>query len=72
MRIKNSMIRQLSILVFILGFSVPAFCQKVSVKVTMDNKVADAKNDTLYYNANRLLTWDDFKGVPDSIVPEER
>ncbi|MEO6330390.1 MAG: hypothetical protein ABIO55_15755 [Ginsengibacter sp.] len=63
------MIKQPGILVFILLFSISAFSQKVFVEVTMNNKVADTKNDTIYYNINRPLTWDDFKGVPDYNSP---
>jgi hypothetical protein len=57
--------RRLIVSIFILFLSTSAFCQKVVVKVTMDHKVADTNNDTIFFNLNRPLTWDDFKGVPD-------
>ncbi|MEO6456067.1 MAG: hypothetical protein ABIN97_18445 [Ginsengibacter sp.] len=63
------MIKLLSVLILIFSFSVPAFSQKVFVTVTIDNKVADTKSDTIYYNINRPLTWDDFKGVPENNSP---
>ncbi len=31
----------------------------------MDNKVSSPNSDTVYYNIQRKLTWDDFKGKPD-------
>ena len=46
-------------------FSLPSFSQKVVVNVRMDHKVASPESDTIYYNVNRKLTWDDFKGKPD-------
>lgn len=59
------MVKRFSVLIFLLFFWSLTFSQKVIVKVTMDNRVADTKNDTIFYNVNRPLTWDDFKGVPD-------
>ncbi len=32
----------------------------------MENKKAKPDNDTIYYDFNRNLTWQDFKGVPDN------
>lgn len=46
-------------------FSLPVFSQKVVVQVLMDKKYASPQNDTIYYDVNRRLTWEDFKGVPD-------
>ena len=46
-------------------YSLPSFSQKVVVDVRMDNKVASPKSDTIYYDVNRKLTWNDFKGAPD-------
>lgn len=31
----------------------------------MDNGVSDPSNDTIYYDIDRPLTWDDFQGAPD-------
>ena len=52
-------------LLFGLLFSIRSFSQKVVVRVRMDNKVAALKSDTIYYDQDRKLTWDDFKGKPD-------
>lgn len=35
----------------------------------MDNKIASPQSDTIYYDVNRKLTWDDFKGKPDMNHP---
>ena len=59
------MIKQFLVLVLIVLLSEAAFSQKIVLKVSMENKIADAKNDTIYYNVNRQLTWADFKGLPD-------
>ena len=55
--------------VLLLFFSFPAFSQKVFLKVSIENKISNPANDTIYYSINRLLTWDDFKGVPDYNSP---
>src|SRR5438128_2444353 len=41
------------------------FSQKVLVNVFMQDKVASAKSDTIYYDLNKKLSWSDFKGKPD-------
>jgi hypothetical protein len=48
-----------------LSFSIQSFSQKVNVTVVMDNKISDPKNDMIYYDFNRPLTWADFQGKPD-------
>ena len=45
--------------------SVCSIAQKIILKVFIDNRVAPAQNDTIYYDINRPLTWADFKGVPE-------
>ena len=60
---------KLSALILILFFSFPGFSQKVFLKVSIENKISNPANDTIYYSTNRLLTWDDFKGVPDYNSP---
>ena len=55
----------ISILLAIFIFS-NSFSQKVLVNVFMENKVAKPTSDTIYYDPNKLLTWKDFKGVPDT------
>lgn len=39
--------------------------QKVLVNVFMVDKVAKKSSDTIYYDAKRKLTWNDFQGKPD-------
>ncbi len=52
-------------LLFAIFYSLPSFSQNVVVNVQMDHKIASSKSDTIYYDVNRKLTWNDFKGVPD-------
>jgi hypothetical protein len=59
------MSKSLIVVALIILSSAQSFSQKVVLKVTMGNKEADAKNDTIYYSEKRPLTWDDFKGTPD-------
>ena len=53
-------------LIFIGGIS---FSQKVLVNVFMENYKSRPNSDTIYYDTSRLLTWNDFKGVPDKNIP---
>jgi len=59
------MANKLGTFIFMLFFSFAAFSQKVILNVSMENKVSKPTNDTIYYNINRPITWDDFKGTPD-------
>ncbi|MDQ6843266.1 MAG: hypothetical protein M3Z92_02780 [Bacteroidota bacterium] len=57
-----------SILLFLLiafSFSNCCYSQKVIVNAVMENKKASPESDTIYYDFNRPLTWNDFKGKPD-------
>lgn len=47
------------------SISIPSFAQKVVVHVQFDNKKNSPESDTIYYDLNRKLTWNDFKGIPD-------
>lgn len=58
------MSHKISLLIFIIVTSFSSYSQKLSVNVVMLNKVAGANSDTIYYNVNRKLTWNDFKGAP--------
>lgn len=58
------MSRKLSLLILIIVISLTSYSQKMMVNVVLLNKMANAKSDTIYYNANRKLTWSDFKGTP--------
>lgn len=40
------------------------FSQKVIVHAFMENKRPAPENDTIYYDFNRSLKWNDFKGKP--------
>lgn len=44
--------------------SLQAFSQKVTVSIFMDNKPNKPGNDTIYYDVNRKLTWQDFQAAP--------
>lgn len=59
---------RLRFIILFLSFSLICFhsySQKVVVNASMDNHVSSPAKDTIYYNDNRELTWDDFKGNPD-------
>jgi hypothetical protein len=49
----------------LLFFSLSGFSQKVILNVSMENRISDPGNDTIYYSPNQPLSWSDFKGVPD-------
>ena len=59
------MTNRLFLLSFITFFSTFTFAQKLTVKVFMDEKPTSAQSDTIYYDFNRHLTWNDFAGKPD-------
>jgi hypothetical protein len=55
---------QLSFLLIVLSNF--AWAQNVQVSVfILDNRKNNPLSDTIYHNANRPLTWDDFQGQPD-------
>jgi hypothetical protein len=56
--------RRIFLLIFIIVISFASYSQKLFVKVVLLNKIARPNSDTIYYNVNRKLTWDDFKGAP--------
>ncbi len=58
------MIRKISLLILIIGVSLTSHSQKMKVNVILLDKIAEASSDTIYYNVNRKLTWNDFKGKP--------
>jgi hypothetical protein len=43
-------------------FCAPVFSQKITVNVFIENKINKPQNDTIYYDFNRSLTWNDFQG----------
>jgi hypothetical protein len=62
------MIRYKISFLLLTGFAVahPCLSQNVIVNAFMENKKAKPDNDTIYYDFNRNLTWQDFKGTPDN------
>jgi len=50
-------------------FSFQSFSQKVTVHVFTEHKIASEKSDTIYYDFNRPLTWQDFHGAVSANVP---
>ena len=55
-------------LIFFLSSS-QIFAQKIDVNVFIENKINHPKSDTVYYDFNRKLTWQDFQGKVPSSVP---
>ena len=51
-----------------MGFTgIPeCFSQNVIVNAFLENSQTKPGNDTIYYDFNRKLTWQDFKGTPDN------
>jgi hypothetical protein len=43
-------------------FSSPVFSQKITVNAFIENKINKPQSDTIYYDFNRKLTWQDFQG----------
>ncbi|MGN6531492.1 MAG: DUF922 domain-containing protein [Ginsengibacter sp.] len=43
-------------------FSSPILSQKISVNVFIENKLNKPASDTIYYDFNRKLAWQDFQG----------
>jgi hypothetical protein len=49
-----------------LGIFSASFAQKIHVNVHMPDKTNRENGDTIYHDANKKLTWSDFKGIPDN------
>lgn len=62
------MIRYKIFLLLLIGFAGThdCFSQNVIVNVFVKTRKAKPDNDTIYYDFNRNLTWQDFKGIPDN------
>jgi hypothetical protein len=54
------------ILLIALMFTYNCFSQRVIVNAFIENKKTQPGNDTIYYDFNRKLSWQDFKGTPDN------
>jgi len=61
------MIRNKIFFLFLIAFAIAQQCfsQRVIVHAIMENKKAVPQSDTIYYDFNRNLKWNDFKGKPD-------
>src|SRR5436305_7259585 len=46
-----------------------SFSQSVMINAFIENKHPRPGSDTIYYDFNRNLTWNDFKGAPDNNHP---
>jgi uncharacterized FAD-dependent dehydrogenase len=58
------MIRKISLLILTFAVSFTSYSQQMLVNVVLLDKVAEASSDTIYYDAKRKLTWNDFVGKP--------
>lgn len=54
--------RRITFFILFLLLSSAVFCQKITVNVFIENKINKPQNDTVYYDFNRRLTWQDFQG----------
>lgn len=54
------------LLLFFLTSVLQCFSQNVIVHVAMENKKTRSQGDTIYYDFDRNLTWNDFRGTPDN------
>lgn len=65
------MIRQkfLILTLFVFVFSFKTFAQKITVHVFTENYKSIPGRDTIYYNFNEPLNWQDFQGVVPTAVP---
>jgi hypothetical protein len=61
------MIRSKISFLLLIGFAITPQCfsQNVIVNAFMENKKTKPYSDTVYYDFNGNLTWQDFKGTPD-------
>lgn len=50
----------------LLGCSSPVWSQQVTVNITLLQRNAPPHTDSIYYSLSRKLTWDDFKGRPET------
>jgi hypothetical protein len=59
----------LFIILFSFLFSLQTFAQKITVHVFTENYKNAPRSDTIYYDFNRPLTWQDFQGKVPAAVP---
>ena len=60
------MLKKLFLISFFIVIYFTGYSQKVLVTVFMQNRVAPLTSDTIYHDVKKRLTWNDFKGVPDT------
>lgn len=63
------MSRIMFFIIFLFSFQLADAQQPLTVHVHLLHKLASAKSDTIYYDLNRKLTWQDFQGVPAANSP---
>jgi hypothetical protein len=64
------LVKKISILILIFWlFSLKIFAQKITVNVFMEKKITAPRSDTIYYNLNRSLSWQDFQGKIPAAAP---
>ncbi|MEP7237239.1 MAG: hypothetical protein ABI685_05230 [Ferruginibacter sp.] len=56
-------------LAIILFFVSSSACAQFTVTIQWEKIKPGTAGDTIYYNANRKLVWNDFKGRPDAVSP---
>ena len=59
------MLKQVILTLFCFGLMPLLFGQKVIVHAFMEDKKSSSSNDTIYYDQDRKLSWQDFQGIPD-------
>jgi hypothetical protein len=64
MQMKLSRLKFFLLAFMLLALANQCFSQQVIAHAFMENKKAHLNSDTIYYDFNRNLTWDDFKGKP--------
>lgn len=63
-------VRKITFFIFLsFLFSAKVLCQKVMVNVFTENKTSNPTGDTIYYDFNTRLSWQDFRGEVPSGAP---
>lgn len=60
------MLKKLSFFLPFIFIYCNCWSQKVLVTVFMQDKVTKPSGDTIYHEVKKRLTWNDFKGIPDT------
>lgn len=63
-------IRKITIFIsFFFLVSFQLFSQKITINVFVENKINNPLNDTIYFDFNRKLAWQDFQGKVPRVAP---